>query len=356
MGIYFNYPTLLDIASQTSDGRIVNVATEFHKGTTFFKNAPWKEASHIDKDEGVFLKESERLARTKAMALGDGYTFSKSGYYKRIASLGRYGQAISWDESTLNAVPNKGVYMEREISNMLMSFGNDVEYSLLNISQDSDPRYAEGLLPRYSLITDGYGEILDTTGAKTGVKTPFVCLDALGAKEDATRDGKLSSVLVVHFGDVNGVSLLYPRASDTIGFRYVMDSDYHWETNQDGTQRRALTASVDVTCGITVNNALACTRIANVDPEDETSLKTMMNHLFTAYDRMDTYMKNNVMIFTTQEVVSAVRKLQYNNIYHTTLAGIQALNLKGEVVIDNDVLTVCHNMLHTEGRILGATV
>lgn len=349
-----DYFLLSDLAAQTSDGKLVNICTEFQSGTSFFNLAPWKEATHIDKDEGVFLKESEKLAGASPMGLGDGYILTKSAYYKRIASLGRYGKAINWDESTINAVPNKGVYMEREIKNLVRNFGNTVEYALLNISQDSDPRYAEGLLPRYSLITDGYGEILDTSGAKTGVKTPFVCLDALGAKNDATRDGKLSSVMVVHFSDIDGVSLLYPRGSESIGFRYLIDSDYHWETNTDGTQRRALTASIDVTCGITVNNSLACTRIANVDPEDETSLKTMMNHLFTAYDRMENYMKDNVMIFTTQEVVSAVRKLQYNNIYHTTLAGIQALNLKGDVVVDRDVFTVCHNMLHTEGRILGA--
>lgn len=349
------YFTLNDFASQTSDGRIVNVVKEFQSGLTLFRDAPWKEATHLDKDEGVFVKQDERLARTKALALGDGYTFSKSSYYKRVDSLGSLGQAIAFDERTLESQPNKGLYLEREIANMIASFGNDVEYALLNISQDTDPRYPEGLLPKYSMLTDIYGEIIDTDGKGTGVFTPYVCLDALGAKTDTTKDGKLSSILVLYFNDVNGVSLLYPRGSSTIGFRYKVDDDYHWIMNADGTQRRGLNASIDINCGITVNNALSCTRIANVDYTDETSLKTAMNLLFDAYDRMETYMKGSVYILTTQEVVSAIRKLQYNNIYHTSLQGIQALNLKGQVVVDGDVFSVCHNMLHTEGRISGVT-
>ena len=347
------YLTLADIAAQTADGKLVNIASEFLDGLTAFHDAPWKEASHIDKDEGVFLKETDRLSQTTALALGDGYTASKSGYYKRVSSLGSLGQMRSFDERTLLAVPNGEVYMQRELANMMRSIGNDTEYALLNISQDSNPSYPEGLLPRYSLLTDVYGDILDSTGATTGVKTPYVCLDALGAKVDTSKNGKLSSVLVVYFDDVNGVSLLYPRGSSTIGFRYKVDDDYSWVTNANGTQRRQLNATCDITCGITVNNGLACTRIANVDPDDETSIKTMMDLLFDAYERMDNYMKNSVRIYTTEQVVSAVRKLQYKNIYHNSLQGIQALNLKGQVVVDNDVFTTCHNMLHTEGRIEG---
>lgn len=350
------YLTLQDIASQTSDGRLVNIVNEFQSGLTFFQMAPWKEASHIDKDEGVFLKENERLSRVNPLALGDGYNASKSAYYKRISSLGSLGELVKFDERTLLAVPNQGVYMERQIAEMMRNMGNETEYILLNVSQDTDPRYPEGLLPRYSVLTDVYGEILDTDGNGTGEFTPYVCLDALGAKTDATKDGKLSSILIVYFDDINGVSLLYPRGSSTIGFRYKVDEDYHWVSNTDGSQRRELNASCDITCGVSVNNALACTRIANVDPTDETSLKTGLNLLFDAYDRMDTYMKQRVFIFTTREVVSAVRKLQYKNVYHTSLQGIQALNLKGQVVVDNDVFTTCHNMLHTEGRITGVTV
>lgn len=347
------YLTLADIAAQTADGKLVNIVSEFQDGLTLFHDAPWKEASHIDKDESVFLKENDRLTQTSPLSLGDGLFATKSGYYKRVSSLGKIGTLREFDEETLKAVPNGEVYLQRELANMMRSMGNDAEYAILNISQDTDPRYPEGLLPRYSLLTDIYGEILDKTGKGTGTKTPYVCLDALGAKVDTAKDGKLSSVLIVYFDDVNGVSLLYPRGSSTIGFDYRLDSDYSWTKNTDGGKRRELNAACFLTYGITVNNGLACTRIANVDPEDETSLKTMMGLLFDAYERMDTYMKQSVRIFTTAQVVSAVRKLQYKNIYHTSLQGIQALNLKGQVVVDNDVFTTCHNMLHTEGRIEG---
>ena len=224
-----------------------------------------------------------------------------------------------------------------------------MEYALLNISHNDYPDAPDGILPNYKRITDYDGNILTSDGSKTGEKTPFVCFDAGGGKTKG--DGALSSILVVYFDTFNGVSLLYPHGSKSIGIQYEAPKGFERHEDANGKLFMYDTARVLATVGISINNSLACTRIANVDPTDETSLKLAMNYLFDAYDRMTPTMKTGVRIFTTRPVVSAMRKMQYNHIYQTSLAGVQALNLKGDVVVDGDVFTVCHNMLSTEGRI-----
>lgn len=347
-----DYLTFLDVASQTSDGKLVQIAKEFVSGLTFFKSAPWKEATHLDKDECVFATDGEHFSQTKFMETDGWFKPTKDTYYKRISHLGRIGASRTFELNTIKTVPNGNLFVQRGLDDMHRHMGNDAEYAILNTSQNTNPNAPEGLLPRYSKITNMYGEVLNSSGTTTGDKTPFVCLDALGGKgSDSASSGHLSSILIVYFSDVNGVSLVYPRGSKEIGIDFKFYDNPQMETSSDGMFRPSIYATTSLTYGISVNNALACTRIANVNPNDETSLKTAMNLVFDAYERMDGTMKQGAMIFTTAEVVCALRKLQYKNVYQTSLRGVQALNLKGDVVVDDDIFTVCHNMLHTEGRI-----
>lgn len=346
------YLQLYDMSAQSVDGKIVQISREFVDNLTLFSTAPWKEATHIDKDVQVFEELGKRFDSGLLTNLDKGGSPHKAGYYKRESYLGMFEDWSEFNRKTMELVPNAGVYMERQIRSMHERLGRTIEYALLNISHSNYPDAPDGILPRFNKITDLDGNVLTKDGSKTGESTPWITLDALGAKESATQshDGALSSILLVYFDPLNGLSLTYPRGSGSIGIQYFAPTDYQ-TTNKDGKYYEIATAHTRATLGVSIGNSLAVTRIANVDPKDETSLKQAMNCLFDAYARMDSTMKNNVHIYTTLPVVSAIRKMQYKNVYQTSLAGVQALNLKGQVVVDNDIFTVCHNMLSTEGRI-----
>lgn len=347
------YLQLSDISAQTVGGQTVNIAQEFISSTALMQALPWRSASDYKEDVVVFENKPSKWDPSVLTNLDKGVTPSKYGYYKRVTRMGMFEKAVQFNKKTMDTVENPDLYMNRQIKAMNTQLGSYIEFALLNISEKDNPDAPDGLLPKYNALTDLDGNILTKSGtiaSTNAVPTPYVCLDALGGKNDG-RSGALSSILVAYLDATDGLSLIYPRGSKTIGIEYHAPGPYEYRAQPDGSQLMSTFASVEARLGISLNNSLACTRIANVDPESETSLKTAMNHLFDAYERMSPSMKSRVHIFTTPQVISAMRKLQYKNIYQTTLAGVQALNLKGQVVVDGDIFTACHNMLSTEERV-----
>lgn len=347
------YLQLADISAQTVDGRIVNIAQEFVSSLSLMQALPWRQASDYKEDVVVFENKPSKWDPSILTNLDKGVKPSKYGFYKRTTRMGMFEDAVQFNKKTMDTIANPDIYMNRMIKAMNEKMGRYIEFALLNISDKDNPDAPDGLFPKYDVITDIEGNVLtkDGTIASTNAApTPYVCLDALGGKDDR-RSGALSSILVAYLDATDGLSLIYPRDSKSIGITYHAPEPYTFRTQPDGSELMSTFASVEARLGISLNNSLACTRIANVDPESETSLKTAMNLLFDAYERMDAKMKARVHIFTTPKVISAMRKLQYKNIYQTTLAGVQALNLKGQVVVDGDIFTACHSMLTTEERV-----
>lgn len=336
---------LADTSAQTVDGRIVNIAQEFVSSLALMQALPWRQASDYKEDVVVF---ENKPSKWDPSILTNFNNKKRCNFYKETTRMGTFEDAVQFNKKIMDTIANPDLYMNRMIKAMNEKMGRYIEFALLNISDKDNPDAPDGLFPKYDVITDIEGNVLtkDGTIASTNAApTPYVCLDALGGKDDH-RSGALSSILVAYLDPTDGLSLIYPRDSKSIGITYHAPEPYTFRTQPDGSELMSTFASVEARLGISLNNSLACTRIANVDPGSETSLKTAMNLLFDAYERMDAKMKARVHIFTTPKVISAMRKLECPNINK-----MQVIKVKDQEGTSNDIFTACHSMLSTEERV-----
>lgn len=327
------YVSFTDVAQMTHNGNIVEMAHEFEKHTSLFNSLPWKQSSDalhdvtgvveevpggtwVGLDKGVKANKGRWGQREENIALLESWSITNEKTYK----IAPNGDAARWENDRLHI---QGMALE-------------AEEKLLYGNPQADINQPLGFMPRMNATTDMFA-------MKSGVRMPYICLDAGG-----TTANKQSSILLIAKGPMSP-HLLYPRYKANNGIEF---NAFPFENSLDseGGNIRVAKSQFIISFGLSIANRQTAVRIANVGTASgDTGLSGIGDLLYEAFAAIPREYRASVEIWTSPKVLLGIRK-QYANRVNAIPSYDNAVykNAIGDVMFDNFVIKACDSMVDTE--------
>ena len=326
------YLTLSDVAKMTHNQELVPMVDELTKPTTLFSWMGWKQASDAMRDVSGKVTELPKATWT---GLDMGVKATKGNYTQKEEGLAIIESWASINEKTYAVSPHKEATRWENDRLHIQGLGMDAEEGLVYGNPAVDVNQPLGFIARFGKVTDHHR-------MASGVKYDYCTLSAGG-----TTANKQSSILVLARG-IMGPTLLYPRYKEQNGLMYR-----HWgfENTKDengGNIRRAL-SQFQITFGLSIRDTRTAIRIANVETTNSTSIGNVRDAMFEAVAAIPKEYKNSIEVFTTSDVILALRK-NYAGLVNPVTYDANGLghNSRGDIMFDGIVFHECSSMLDTE--------
>ena len=330
-----DYLTLSDIAQMCHNQEIVPMVDEIGKSTTIFNAMPWKQASDAMRD---VTGKVTKYPTSQWVGLDLGAKASKGAWTQVEEGLAMLESWSEINEKTYNIAPNKEQTRWNNDQLHIRQLGMDAETGLLYGNPLVDKAMPLGFLPRFSQITNK-----DRIAKTGGEKLEYCTLSA----EGKTANGQ-NSILLVAKGP-NAPTLLYPRYKADNGFLY-RHFDFENAKDDAGGNVRLAKSQFQITFGLSIADPRTAVRIANVDTEDNASMSNVRDALYEAFAAIPKIYRSSVEIYTTSDVILALRKMYSNLVQPITYNAQSAManNAYGDIYFDGILLHECEQMLSTE--------
>lgn len=331
-----DYLTLSDVASMCHNQEIVPMVDEIGKSTTLFAAMPWKQASDAMRD--VTGKVTKYPTATWT-GLDLGVKPSKGGWSQVEEGLAMLESWSEINEKTYDIAPNKEQARWENDQLHIRQMGMDAETGLLYGNPEVDRNQPLGFLPRFSKVTD-------KNRMASGVKYDYCTLSAGGSSS-----GYMSSILLIARGP-KCPTLLYPRYKENNGFLF---RHFPFENTKDeaGGNIRTALAQFQITFGLSIADPRTAVRIANIDVTNSTSVGNVRDAVYEAFAAIPQVYRSSVQIYTTSDVILALRKKYSNLVQPITYDAKSAManNAYGDIFFDGILLHECEQMVNTEATV-----
>lgn len=330
-----NYLTLSEVAQMTHNQEIVSMVDEIGKSTTLFNAMGWKQASDAMRD---VTGKVTKYPTSQWVGLDLGVKASKGSWTQAEEGLAMLESWSEINEKTYNVSPNKDQTRWMNDQLHIRQLGMDAETGLLYGNPSVNAAMPLGFLPRFAQITNK-----DRIAKVGGEKVEYCTLSA----EGTTANGQ-SSILLVAKGP-NAPTLLYPRYKENNGmvFRHF---DFENDKDEAGGNIRIAKSQFQITFGLSIADPRTAVRIANVDPNVAASIGVVRDALYEAFAAIPKLYRSSVEIYTTSDVILALRKKYANLVQPITYNAQTAManNAYGDIYFDGILLHECEQMLTTE--------
>lgn len=327
------YLTFTDVAQMTHNGNIVEMAHEFEKHTSLFNSLPWKQSSDALHDVTGVVEE---IPGGTWVGLDKGVKANKGRWGQREENIALLESWSETNEKTYKISPNGDAARWENDRLHIQGMALEAEEKLLYGNPAADINQPMGFMPRMNAITDMYA-------MKSGVRMPYICLDAGG-----TTASKQSSILLIAKGPMSP-HLLYPRYKANNGIEF---NAFPFENSKDseGGNIRVAKSQFIVSFGLSIANRQTAVRIANVGTASgDTGLAGISDLLYEAFAAIPREYRSSVEIWTSPKVLLGIRK-QYANRVNAIPSYDNAVykNAIGDVMFDNFIIKSCDSMVDTE--------
>ena len=332
-----NYLTLSEVAQACHNGEIVPMVDEIGQATTLFSAMGWKQASDAMRDvTGKVVKYPE----TKWVGLDLGAKASKGAWSQTSEGLAMLESWSEINEKTYEVSPNKDQLRWMNDQLHIRKMAMDAETGLLYGNPQVNPAQPLGFIPRMNVLTD-----MDRVAS--GVKKEYCCLSAGGSSS-----GHMSSILMIADGGLAPV-LLYPRYKENNGFMY-RHFGFENSTDEAGGNVRVAKSQFQITFGLSIADPRTAVRIANINTGDSDSVAAVREKIYEAYYAIPAEYRASVKIYTTKQVILALRKKYANLVSPITYDAKSAManNAYGDIFFDGNVIRECAQMLNTEPTVV----
>jgi len=330
-GLNPNYLTLSDVAKQTHNQELIPMVDEIGKATTFLNSFTWRQASDALRDvTGKITAYPE--AEWTGLDLG---TKAKKGNWTQVEEgLGMVEIWTEINEKTYEVSPFKEATRWRNDAVAMRSCGMEAEKGILYGNPNNNKNTILGFMPRFNKVTDHHR-------MAGGAKYDYCTLSCGG-----TTANSQSSILLVAKGGM-APSLIYPRYKENNGLVYR-----HWDFENaldgQGGNVRIAKSQIAMTLGLSIADTRTAVRIANIECGNSTSEGKIADALYEAFASIPAEYKNSVEIWTTADVILAMRKAYDGKVSPVTYADAVHKNAIGDIMFDNFIIHECGQMLDTE--------
>lgn len=275
--------------------------SEFVRPVTLYADLPLVEASHVDKDVGIFTEDdSEYNKLSSPTGLDRGVKEEDIGAYTRKDSMMLREAKLTIKKKHLMLEPERyGAEVTRQLTAKIHNTASSAEKDILYGDMAKDAKSIFGLYSRYSHLTDLEGVV--KSGDYAGYISPYITIDAGG-----TSDGNLGSMWFI-VPSADGVCLIYPKGSQFKGITYDAGQMETGNDEKDGEIRKRVDFIYHA-YGISVRNRNCCIRVANIDFSDDTSMKKLMQALYDAFAVIPQSFKSRMIAYAPY---TALGKLNY---------------------------------------------
>ena len=331
-----NYLTLQEVAQMCHNQEIVPMVDEIGQATTLFSSMGWKQATDAMIDvTGKVTKDPE----TKWVGLDLGAKASKGAWTQTSEGLAMLESWSEINEKTYEISPHKEQVRWANDQLHIRKMAMDAETGLLYGNPLVNEAQPLGFMTRMNKVTD-MDRMVSTT------KYDFCCLSAGGS-----NDQHMSSILMIAKGGMAPV-LLYPRYKENNGFLY-RHFDFENSTDEAGGNVRVAKSQFQITFGLSIADTRTAVRIANIDTTSDTSVGNIREKIYEAYYAIPAEYRASVQIFTTKQVILALRKKYANLVSPITYDAKSAManNAYGDIFFDGNVIRECAQMINAEGTV-----
>lgn len=331
-----NYLTLSEVAQMCHNQEIVPMVDEIGKSTTLFSAMPWKQATDALRDvTGKVTKYPE----TAWVGLDLGTKASKGAWTQVEEGLAMLESWSEINEKTYEISPHRDQVRWENDQLHIRQMGMDAETGLLYGNPLNDPAQPLGFMPRFNKVTD-------RNRMASSVKYDYCTLSAGGSSS-----GAMSSILLKARGPM-APTLLYPRYKADNGFLY-RHFDFQNTKDEAGGNVRTALSQFQITFGLSIADPRTAVRIANIDVNNSTSVGNIRDAIYEAFSAIPQIYRSSVELWTTSDVILALRKKYSNLVQPITYDARTAManNAYGDIYFDGILLHECEQMLNTEATV-----
>lgn len=326
--LYETRLTLTDLQKATANGQVnlSELINEYIVPLTMLNDIPFVEAKKGEEDFGVFEDGWEYNTASKPTDLDHGVAPTKFDYGVRTDKIGfREGQLQFTKKHADLGGASFAQLVTQDVAKKVQWLALDSEHDMFYADYRQDNRLFNGIMPRYSVLTDEDGVIQN--GDHKGEISPYITIDAGG-----TADGSLASVIMLVPGK-DAVCNIYPKGDLTWGFDY--DKGNVGDMNdENGNVIRGRTDIFTSRFGLSIRNRRACVRIANIDVSSETSMKKFIDALYVAADAIPPELENRTIVYSPALVNRKLKQYFNDKVVPPTYEGAKPKNITGAFEID----------------------
>ncbi len=331
-----NALSFIDVARQTHNNELITMVDEITKPTTLLSDATWKQSTDMLRD---VTGARETLPESTWTAVDDGVKPSKGSHIKRDENMGILESWSEVSEKSAMISPNPEALRWENDSMHLTGMGMDLERGLLYGNEAIDPAMFNGFLSRFDTLTDFKGR-----GVSDGKQKEYVTLDAGG-------NGSVSnaSMLFVVWGN-QAVNMLYPRFQTNNGIQFN-HFGYENITDADGKIKRVARSQFITTAGLSIANRFATVAIRNIETDTVSAgvyMPKLVEAMYKAWAAIPAQFKSKVKIYTSPEVILALRMYYADKVRPATYAEAIPHNAHGDIMFDNFIIRQCDSMIAYE--------
>lgn len=336
-----DYMTFADVAAATNNGDLVPVVEEVVRATTMWNDAPWKASSDMLRDIGGREHEPPRGTWVTP---DEGALPNKGSMEKYTEELGIIEGWSKTLKKMADLSPNEKEMRWREDKRHFKGIGFDLEECLVYGSRLDNPRKFDGIIPRFSKITDIDGVAGDD-------QLPFITINGGGTSQTG-----MSSILMVHWDVDEGVHLLFPKYKKDSGMEFI-PYPFTAETQPDGTILEIAKSKYSATAGLGIANRRSVVRVANIDQSLTGSdmiahLSTLEAAIYDAFAAIPKDFQSGVKLYANARVINLLRKGFAGRVSPATYQDAIPKNAIGDVQFDSFIIRRCDSMLTTESKVV----
>lgn len=302
-----DYVTIRDIAEVYKGKNGYEILDEFDRSTSLASVLPIKIANSGDKNVQEYREAWKYNQSSSTTNIGSGPTFHKYGGYQKVEIMGMRDSAFAyrerdWKQNPVAFNKQRTENTRKTIHDMSL----DNEHDMFYANPKHDPQTFLGIMPRYSVLTDQEGVILN--GDHKGYMSNYITLDGGG-----TASGKLFSCLIIVPGVNDGVSWMVPSGTAysaginvDLGDKFI--DSVVTETDQKGHVHSYMYDKFLMQGGISIADRRGCIRIANLDLSTNEGVNKFSFVIDQAFEALDPSMRGRAIVYYPSKCGALIRQ------------------------------------------------
>lgn len=354
-----------DWAKDTNNGQTPSavLGREFDDKTTLASDLPIRLASGKLEDIGIFEEPWIKYKNSYPSDANGPYIPSTTGTYTRSDILGGRKSAVEIPQGPFELMTKaqQEDYLLSKVKKRFVDISLDAEFDMIYANpignpsdvenQTNDVRNCLGLAPRFNKITNNKGIYTDAAGKVR--MSPYITLDAGGTGNN------LTSVWLIVPDSKNGVTRLMPSDTQYVGgIKYTPDPTWHLTDGVDevtGKKGKVYYRfdRFQYVYGIAIINRRSCIRIANINFQDDASIKKFITCYRFALAAIDKSLKGARHLTYINSEANVYLQNYFDNrvIPSSYSSAMPNIGPKGEQRLGTWELRECDQILTTEEKL-----